>query len=129
MAKTICFDFDWVIHWYREGWKDWTIYDEPVPWIKDLIEKLMKEWYKVVICSTRAFYPSDREKIEERLDKYWFPKIDVFSNKPIAAMYIDDRGIRFKWDTGDLYSQIINFQTWLEQGLRPRPMWNESPRW
>lgn len=128
-VTTICFDFDWVIHWYREGWKDWSIYDEPVPWIRELIGRLITEWYHIVICSTRVVYPSDRQRIEEWLEKYNFPKIEVYCKKPIAGIYVDDRWIKFMWDCCDLYSQIINYNwTWVERWFKPRLLSWESPR-
>lgn len=122
MAKTICFDFDWVIHWYRDGRMDWTIYDEPVPWIKDLIHKLLDEWFFITICSTRATTPEGKKAIEDWLEKYEFPLIPVSWEKPIAAMYVDDRGIRFMWDCNDLYAQIITLSekgNWIERWFKP----------
>lgn len=123
MVITLCFDFDWVIHWYREWWKDWTIYDEPVPWIKELINKLFDEWYIVVINSTRAWTPEWKKAIEDWLKKYDFPELQVYAEKPIAMMYVDDRGTRFMWNCDDLYAQIISFQwTWLERWFKARGM-------
>ena len=54
MKKTIVFDFDGVIHKYSKGWQDGSIYDEPVPGIKTIIDELGKENYEVVIVSTRC---------------------------------------------------------------------------
>lgn len=123
MVITLCFDFDWVIHWYREWWKDWTIYDEPVPGIKELINKLFDEWYVVVINSTRAWTPEWKKAIEDWLKKYDFPELQVYAEKPIAMMYIDDRWVRFMWDCNDLYAQIISFQwNWIERWFNARSM-------
>ena len=50
--KTIAIDFDGVIHWYREGWKDGEIYDKPFPQAIKSIKELMKD-YNVFIFTAR----------------------------------------------------------------------------
>lgn len=56
--KTVCMDFDGVIHAYTSGWDKvngaTSILDGPVEGIKTVIEELRKD-YKVVIVSTRCF--------------------------------------------------------------------------
>jgi len=51
-VSSVGFDFDGVIHSYRKGWHDGTIYDTPVEGIFDLIRRVQKE-HAVFIYSTR----------------------------------------------------------------------------
>lgn len=111
--KTICFDFDWVIHWYRKGWHDWSIYDEPVPWIKTAIEEL-RDRFRVVVYSTRCRLPEWVMLVNEWLKKYWIEVDEVSSTKPIASVYIDDRWYKFTGNCYELVHDIENFKTRLE---------------
>lgn len=40
---TVAVDFDGVIHTYRKGWHDGTIYDEPIPGAFDALQALMRD--------------------------------------------------------------------------------------
>ena len=114
--KTIVFDFDGVIHRYREGYKDGTIYDEANTEVIYKMLTLMKEGYSVAVVSARS-----AEQIQE-----WFlngpanipfateiihpscifwNKSDVvgITNTKLAAVaYIDDRAINFNGDISKL---------------------------
>ena len=114
MKKRIVFDFDGVIHKYSDGWRDGTLYDEPVEGIKEIIDEL-RERYEVVIVSTRSKTKVGRFEIENWLMKYNIVVDDILDTKPPAFIYIDDRGYKFdgnKLDT--LIEDINNFQTWQE---------------
>jgi hypothetical protein len=37
----VAVDFDGVIHWYREGWRDGSIYDDPAPGAVDGLRELL----------------------------------------------------------------------------------------
>ena len=63
--KTIAFDFDGVIHKYRDGWKDGSIYDEIDENMILIIRYLLKNNYNVFIMSTR-----DPDQIKQYLDRY-----------------------------------------------------------
>lgn len=106
-TKTICVDFDGVIHKYSKGYKDGSIYDEPVEGAFETIERMLKI-HNVVILSTR-----EPKQIFEWLlaRKDWHlpikvipPNTLVWEEKGIvgitcrkvkALFYIDDKGLRF----------------------------------
>lgn len=107
--KTIAVDFDGVIHRYMEGWKDGTIYDEPVQGVHNSLQTLTDKGYQVVIFTCRANNwttpddPVEIQKIVDWLNKHHFYEgahyHKVTGIKPIAKFYIDDRAIRFAtWD-------------------------------
>jgi hypothetical protein len=52
--KTICIDFDGVIHKYSKGWQDGEIYDEAINSSIRSINDLMSQGYSVIIFSTRS---------------------------------------------------------------------------
>ena len=96
-SKVISLDFDGVIHRYSKGWGDGTIYDPPTPGTAEAMKKLMGAGYALVIHTTRI----DHDEIKRWLVKYDLPDIQVSNIKPIARIYIDDRGWRFdgNWET------------------------------
>lgn len=107
MGKTICIDFDGVIHKYSRGYQDGSIYDDPIEGALEALEILQKE-YAVVIFSTRkpkqildwAFsLPSWHLaiKVIPQDQQFWNDKetIGVTDRKLPAMYYIDDRALRF----------------------------------
>ena len=90
--KTICLDFDGVIHRYKNGYGDGSIYDKPNGGAIDGITELVDIGFEVVICSARP----DLKEIGYWLKKYGLKrKVKITNKKPIAIAYIDDRAIRF----------------------------------
>lgn len=111
--KTICVDFDGVLHSYTSPWVNpWTIPDPPVDGAISFIFKLLCANYNVVICSCRANSWRGRMAIRAWLREHsgnlWcdtmapgFCDIRVTAKKPQAVVYVDDRALRFKgvWPT------------------------------
>lgn len=103
VIRTAAVDFDGVIHWYRRGWQDGSIYDDPVPGSLSALRKLM-ERYAVFINTSR-----DASQVGEWLAKkgfsvclddgieFWNTQgtLLVTKRKLAAAVYIDDRGLYF----------------------------------
>ena len=102
--KTICIDFDGVIHAYSQGFQDGHIYDSPVQGVRGAMIKLMNKGFRLIIFTTRL-NPIFNEKnegvrdarrdIEEWLSFHNIPYDELTNNKPPAIAYIDDRAIRF----------------------------------
>jgi 5'(3')-deoxyribonucleotidase len=94
--KTIAIDFDGVIHQYSKGWQNGEIYDPPMEGALDAVKKLASN-NRLVIFSTRARDVEGWNDMIAWLTEHGF--MDYFdkvtSEKPIAHIYIDDRGLRF----------------------------------
>lgn len=97
MSRTICIDFDGVVHAYSRGWTSaGDVYDEPVPGAFEFIRELKSAGYTVVIQSARAHTAEGKQAIVAWLARHGYPnEIAVTSNKPPALAYIDDRAMRF----------------------------------
>ena len=115
-GHAICFDFDGVIHKYREGWKDGSIYDEANPEVLDLMLFLQKAGMPIFICSTRnpiqiiewwnkqnfwckAISMNDKETFWKDVEH-----VGVTNMKKPAQMYIDDRAYKY---TGQTVKEFI----------------------
>lgn len=94
--RTICLDFDGVLHGYSKGWGDGTIYDGPVNGTVEAVKKLAED-YRLVISTCRE----DTIAIWQWLNANGLESYiaEVTHGKPKAVLYIDDRAIRFtNWD-------------------------------
>ena len=97
--KTIAIDFDGVIHKYSKGWCGGEIYDKPVDGAVEAYCKLIDAGFKVVIFTTRTDFKAVKDWMHKHFDfeKHigHFYEPEVTNIKPIASVYIDDRGLRF----------------------------------
>lgn len=116
--KTICVDFDGVVHSYTSPWTSAVeIQDNPVEgvfqWIEDMI------WfYNIAIYSARSKDPGGIEAMKD-----WFTKhgmshhvletMEFPKEKPPASLYIDDRAWLFTGPgTMPTREDIENFKPW-----------------
>lgn len=99
---TIAVDFDGVIHAYRHGWQDGSIYDEPNPGAAQALQSFIDAGYRIVVFTSRASSPAARAAVMEWLDRYDIPYHDVTNIKVAAILYIDDRALHF-----DNWNQIL----------------------
>lgn len=122
MPKTLCVDFDGVIHSYSSGWKGLTeIPDPPVPGAFEFLTRAVEADFVVCIYSSRSkgnshikvnepFTPVQSASIKLDMTgvkamRAWFVEhglaADVLSRlkfplvKPAAMMTIDDRAVCF----------------------------------
>ncbi len=103
--KSIAVDFDGVLHGYSEGYKDGSIYDEPVSGAKKAMEILSKH-FEIIIFSARnhdktidgKLQKNQAKEVGEYLDKHEIPydKIHTESGKPHCKLFIDDNAYRFE---------------------------------
>lgn len=107
-VSTVGIDFDGVIHWYRKGWHDGTVYDEPTPGAWPAIEAIQRR-HAVFIFTCRdplsvchwmdAHSPFETvvDSADETLhSQFWDDRrrLLVTGRKLPAVAYIDDRAIR-----------------------------------
>lgn len=107
-SPVIAIDFDAVIHDYNGDPKKMG---PPIPGALAGIKALIAHGAKLVIFSVRS-----TDQIISWLKKYNFPKLEVTNKKPIAKVYLDDRGITFKgrW-TNKLVNQLLSFSPYWEK--------------
>lgn len=109
--QILSFDFDGVIHMYREGWKGIdNIYDEPTPGAQEYIREAQKA-FKVIIHSSRCSEERGLNAIKEWLNKHNFPEVEVTANKPPAFITIDDRVHLFTGVFPDI-GELLAFKPW-----------------
>jgi hypothetical protein len=123
MAKTICCDFDGVLHGYESGWLDYgVIPDPPVPGAIDWLENFIIHQVKTGRCKL-CIYSSRSKKDEGRhamskwlIDNAFDPALLQFiefpTEKPAAFITIDDRCILFEGTFDDLNDKIFSFKSW-----------------
>ena len=119
--KTICIDFDGVIHDYSKGWQGEDVFGQIIPNADTGTATLKKNGWTIIIFTTRK----KTEKLEKWLaeNNISYDHINENPNQPehasgkiIADVYLDDRGICFRgrWDSW-LMRDIIEFEPWQEQ--------------
>lgn len=106
--KSVAVDFDGVIHGYRQGWRDGSIYDEPYQGAAPALQTLLDAGYEVVIYTTRADerevdgvrQPSQIEEVRAYLERHGIPytRIHQGVGKPLCKLFIDDNALRFEGD-------------------------------
>ena len=91
----ICIDFDQTIAIDKENG---TI-EKPEPNAKAAIDKLKADGWYIIIFSHRSTTEYGEDQIKEFLDKYDIPYDEIYTEKPNAEFFIDDRAITFTtWD-------------------------------
>jgi hypothetical protein len=112
--RTVCIDFDGVIHSYTTPWKsDAIIPDPPLPGAKEFID-ILRQNYVVIIFTTRARSVEGAAAVRQWLGKYGIMVDDVRNQKPPAVCYVDDRALTFSGKFDVTLMEIENFKTWQE---------------
>ncbi|MCA9265140.1 MAG: hypothetical protein KDA60_14870 [Planctomycetales bacterium] len=110
VRKTICLDFDGVLHSYVSGWQGATsIPDPPIHRTKEAIDRLRKS-FRVVVHSTRTSTDAGCQAIQDWLTRHGIEVDDVCIHKPPAFVYVDDRAIPFTGDWDDAITAINAFR-------------------
>jgi hypothetical protein len=120
--KTLCVDFDGVLHSYTSGWQGAGIVSDPpvegaIEW---LMEMTQERGIEVCIYSSRSREQDGVEAMMRWLVGNGLPldlaaRIKFPTQKPSAFLTIDDRCFRFEGDFPS-YAWIQRFRPWQKWG-------------
>lgn len=129
--QRIAIDFDGVLHSYCSGYNGVLPTDPPTPGAVEFCEYLLSSGYEVVVHTARMseeYHVKDEAEagIREWFRKHGFPaevaEGVVTNEKPAACLYLDDRGLRFNGDFGEVRNA-------LECWHHVPPTWANRERW
>lgn len=123
--RTVCIDFDGVLHSYTSGWKGPTeIADPPTPGAFDWLRKMLyyKEGgkadrtFNVAVYSSRSKVPGAIEAMQQWFRHHGLEEKDLVlmffpDQKPASVFTIDDRAMCFE-GTFPEPGEIISFKPW-----------------
>lgn len=117
IKASVCLDFDGVVYSYKSGFVGIDyLPDKPVTGAFEAITNYINNDLRVYIFSTRCAWKAGRKAIkrwllENCLDFDIVKKIKIPKRKPIAKLYIDDRGFQFngRFPSTDF---VDNFVPW-----------------
>ena len=99
-------DLDRTIHKYSKSWQDGSLYDDPVPGAKQVIDWLKSKGYEIVIFTTRASAENAKDHGQDVTDQIqgvenWLSNNKIYydrvtAEKLNADFYIDDKAIHIK---------------------------------
>lgn len=109
--KTICVDFDGVIHDNAEYVSGNIITGEPIAGVVHALNQL-REHYRVVIFSCRYRDDHAIDAMRDWLNQHDIQVDEIVDYKPHAQIYIDDRAITFNGDWNETLNQVAEFKQW-----------------
>ena len=122
-GKTICLDFDGVVHMYTSLWTATNeVNDGPVPEAFEFIAEAIEDGWEIAIHSCRSELATGREAMRVWTHKYMVQELGAGAHnlmmhisfpehKPHADVYIDDRGLGFDGTFPNL-DEIKEFKPW-----------------
>lgn len=118
--KSICIDFDGVIHDYSYGWQGIDVFYKVLPGASEATHQLHDAGYMIIIHTTRNDSPALRDFLKR--NDICFDYINHNPYQPVgsergklkADIYLDDRGVCFTGNWDEAIKQILNFKTWQE---------------
>ena len=112
--KTIAVDFDGVIADY-DGWKGADVLGPVRPDVRDALNFLRDEGWKIIVHTTRSPEAIARYLQENQIafDELNFNSdYDNVGTKPVATVYWDDRAVCYSGDATKDLEMIRAFKTW-----------------
>lgn len=114
--RTLCVDFDGVLHSYTSPWAGAEVIpDPPVPGAFAFLAAAVLR-FRVAVVSARSHQPGGIDAMRRwfaahALPDYALDALEFPTEKPQAIVYIDDRGWRFDgtWPSLD---ELAAFQPW-----------------
>lgn len=114
--KTLCVDFDGVLHSYASGWKGAAVIPDPpvkgaIPWLV-----LMTSHFDVAVFSSRNHQDGGVVAMARWLEDNGLPaevlaRISFPTAKPAAHLTIDDRAVRFDGEFPTV-EEVSSFRPW-----------------
>ncbi len=108
--RTVCVDFDGVIHSYLSGWQGEAVIADPPIHRVDLAISQLRKNFRVVVYSARCRTPEGIQAIRAWLARNNIEVDDVCEHKPPAFVYVDDRAVHFTGNWEDTIQQIHQFR-------------------
>jgi len=106
LVQRAMIDLDRTIHKYSKSWQDGSVYDDPIPGAKEVIDWLKSKGYEIVIFTTRASAENAKEHGQNLNDQIqgvenWLSNNNIYydrvtAEKLNADFYIDDKAIHIK---------------------------------
>lgn len=120
-TSSIAVDFDHTVHSYENGFSD-DHFDPPVPGAIEALDTLCGKYNEVFIFTART----ELAEVELWL-KYQFQQagitypnnLSVTHEKPIADIYVDDRGYQFTGDWSKTLKDMDTYKTWVNEHRLP----------
>jgi hypothetical protein len=110
LRRTVCLDFDGVLHSYRSGWCGAEVIpDPPIHGTRESVA-LLRQQYRVVVYSARCHTEDGRRAVQSWLEKHQIVVDEVCEHKPPALVYVDDRAVRFRGNWEDVITEIRQFR-------------------
>ncbi len=104
MKRTICCDLD-------DTLCSWG--DEPLPGAKEALTHFREKGCRIIIATARLdpnlwgdALPQRIEAIKQWFNKYDMPYDEIVAHKPVADIYIDDRGYHFNGNWEEAKDQV-----------------------
>ncbi len=118
---SVAIDFDGTISQYR-GFQGVGVFGDPIEGVQEALQKIQDSGKLIIIHTTRGELAQIRKYLEKHRVPYdhlnYNPRqLDNMSDKkPIAEVYVDDRGLRFMGVWNDkLVEEILNFEPWYKK--------------
>lgn len=116
--KTICIDFDGVIHDYSNGFQGEDVFGEAVHGADAATSILRKNGWCIIIYTTRPVTETLKTWLKEH--KISFDYINENPDQPkgsegcklIADVYLDDRAVSFRGHWDWTMNEIASFKPW-----------------
>lgn len=114
VRPTLCLDFDGVIHPNEPH--DAKLTAPPIEGAKEGVAELRK-LARVVVQSARATSPEGQQAVAGYLNSHGIDVDAVTGEKPVAKLYVDDRGLRFtgSWPALIKHAKSGDFKTWEQE--------------
>lgn len=141
----VSLDFDGVLYSYINGYNEGVLIDPPVEGAQEFCQWLHKSGFDIVVSTCRLHLEDPDVRLEHgRRIRDWFvlhefpafmysdirrepggrPRVVLTSRKPIAHVYVDDRGFRFEgsFDTVKRLLQLPgNYAPWHKKDQTNEP--------